>query len=49
MLASVSQPRTHLQIKKVDLYIVFFESFVNRTLDNPVVLGTLPWTPLHAD
>jgi hypothetical protein len=40
---------TYLQSKKVDLYIVFFESFINRALDNPAVLGILPWNPSHAD
>jgi hypothetical protein len=33
----------------VDLYLVFFESFINRALDNPAVLGLLPWNPSHED
>lgn len=33
----------------VDLYLVYFEAFINRALDNPAVLGLLPWHPSHQD
>ena len=39
----------HLRSKDIDTYFFFFESFINRALDNPAVLGLLPWNPSHAD
>jgi hypothetical protein len=36
---------TFLSRRAVDLYLVFFESFINRALDNSAVLGLLPWNP----
>ncbi|OHS93229.1 hypothetical protein TRFO_40477 [Tritrichomonas foetus] len=39
----------YLKEKKADLYLIFFESFINRALDNPAVLGLLPWHPSHGD
>lgn len=39
----------YLAQKKVDLSIIVFESFINLALDNPAVLGLLPWHPSHGD
>ncbi|KAK8870196.1 hypothetical protein M9Y10_008073 [Tritrichomonas musculus] len=39
----------YLRQKKVDLHLIVFESFINRALDNPSVLGLLPWHPSHGD
>ena len=39
----------HLKNLDVNLNIVFFESFVNRALENTAVLGLLPWHPGHGD
>lgn len=39
----------HLKNKGVNLNILFFESFVNRALENTAVLGLLPWHPGHQD
>lgn len=39
----------HLKSLGADLYLVFFESFINRALDNPAVLGLLPWHPQHGN
>lgn len=30
-----------------DLKLVFFEAFINQALDNPAVVGLLPWHPSH--
>ena len=38
-----------LKEKNADLALIFFESFINRALDNPAVLGLLPWHPSHGD
>lgn len=39
----------HLRAKDIDAYFFFFESFINRALDNPAVLGLVPWNPSHTD
>lgn len=39
----------YLRQKKADLHLIVFESFINRALDNPSVLGLLPWHPSHGD
>ena len=32
-----------------DLNLLFFESFINRVLDNPSILGLMPWCPSYED
>jgi len=39
----------HLKSLDINLNLFFFESFINRALDNPAVLGLLPWHPGHND
>ena len=33
----------------IDPLLIFFESFINRALDEPSVLGLVPWHPSHGD
>ncbi|EAY12911.1 hypothetical protein TVAG_430780 [Trichomonas vaginalis G3] len=39
----------HAKRRGANLSILFFESFVNRALENTAVLGLLPWHPGHKD
>lgn len=37
----------HLKELNASLKLIFFEGFINQALDNPVMLGLLPWHPSH--
>ncbi|KAH0785752.1 hypothetical protein GPJ56_010314 [Histomonas meleagridis] len=37
----------YLKSLNVDLFLVFFEAFINRALDSPAILGLLSWHPSH--
>jgi hypothetical protein len=45
----VSKLMKFLKKNNIDIDLIFFECFINQILDNPAVVGYVPWNTIHHD